>query len=452
MVELAAGSTRRFTGWGRSTGSVATLVAASSLAELAQRINSASRPGLLARGLGRAYGDAATNAGGTLLAPFRPDAALSVDTERALVSAPAGASLDRLLRELLPLGLMLPVVPGTRHVSLGGAIAADVHGKNHHRDSSFGRWVDRLTLIDGQGQTRELSPTGTPELFWATVGGMGLTGVIVSATVRLIRISSTQMRVSTTRIADFDELLSRLSATPAPRYQVAWVDCLAPGRHRFRSVLDEGDHAEASELAPAQRARALRWPAGHALPAPRLPANLVRPALTRAFNAAWWHKAPSEGTRLLGLDRFFFPLDGLADWARLYGPRGFLQYQLVVPPAAEALLRKALERLVVAALPSLVVLKRMGAATGGPLSFPFEGWTLAVDLPAGDAGMLAALNELDEWVVEAGGRVYLAKDSRLTPQTLAAMYPALEAWRSTRAKLDPDRRFSSDLARRLRLT
>lgn len=451
MIDRSPAITRRFTGWGHSTGSVATLVAAADVAELAQLITSTPRPGLLARGLGRAYGDAATNAGGVLVAPFQAGGPLTIDAQEPSVTAPAGVSLDLLLRRLLPLGLMLPVVPGTRHVSLGGAIAADVHGKNHHVDSSFGRWVQRLTLVDGLGEVRQLSADCEPEAFWATIGGMGLTGVIVSATVRLIRVSSAQMRVTTTRLKDFDELLSRLSTRPGPRYQVAWVDPLAAGPRRYRAVLDEGEHAESGELPAGSRSKSLRWPASHPIPAPPLPANIVRGQLARPFNALWWRRAPAGSSRLIGLGRFFFPLDGVAEWHRLYGPRGFLQYQIVLPLSAESLLRTTLDRLRAGGLPSLVVLKRMGQATPGQLSFPFDGWTLAVDLPATGERLFNSLRDMDKLVAGAGGRVYLAKDSRMSPDAMAAMYPRLQQWRSIRSRLDPERRFESDLARRLQL-
>ena len=437
-----------FTGWGRTHRSPATLVSVSGIDELAGEIRVAGSRALLARGLGRAYGDAATVAGGRLLAPISPAGEISVDQDRPAVTAPAGVSFARLLADLLPRGLMLPVVPGTRNVTVGGAIAADVHGKNHHRDSSLGAFVDSLTLVDGTGEVRQLSPTSAPELFWATVGGMGLTGVIVSATIRLFRVQSSWIRVTSTRVSDFDDLLARLSADPGPRYQVAWVDCLSP-RSRYRAILDEGDHADAAELPSRAAAAPLSMPGVRTVAAPPTPANLVAAPVVRAFNTAWWAKSPPVRQATIPLGRFFFPLDGVARWNRLYGPAGFLQYQIVVPLAASGLLRHTLDEIRAGGgLPSLVVLKRMGSPTPGPLSFPFKGWTLAVDFPAGGAQLLAALDRVDARVAEAGGRVYLAKDSRLRPDALTAMYPRLDEWRSAREELDPAHRFGSDLARR----
>jgi decaprenylphospho-beta-D-ribofuranose 2-oxidase len=443
---VVARSVGVFSGWGRTHRSPATLLTVSSVQELAAEVRRART--LLPRGLGRAYGDAATNAGGRLVGPYLPDAAVSVDADRPSVTAAGGVSLDRLLGELLPRGLMLPVVPGTRHVTVGGAIAADVHGKNHHRDSSLGAFVESLTLVDGTGAVRMLSPSSDPQLFWATVGGMGLTGVIVSATIRLLRVPTSWIRVRSTRVADFDELLDRLRADPGPRYQVAWVDCLEP-RARYRAILDEGEHATAAELHPRARSMPLAPPPARSAAAPPLPANLVRGPVVRGFNALWWAKSPPVREATVPLGRFFFPLDGVSRWNRFYGPEGFRQYQFVVPQSASALLRYALDEMRAAGgLPALVVLKRMGAATPGPLSFPFAGWTLAVDLPAGEPPLLAALDRLDERVAEAGGRVYLAKDSRVRPEALAAMYPRLGEWRDAREALDPPHRFGSDLSRR----
>jgi decaprenylphospho-beta-D-ribofuranose 2-oxidase len=436
----------RLTGWGRNTSSLGTLISVDRPEQVAELVRRAPTRGLLARGLGRAYGDAATNAGGSLLAPLGPDQDITVDEAAPSVTAAAGVSIDRLLATVLPRGLMLPVLPGTRHVSLGGALAADIHGKNHHHDGSFGRWVDALTLVDGAGEVRRLAPTSDPHLFWATVGGMGLTGVIVQATVRLLRVDTSWIRVTTSRVPDLEELLARLGTGPAPRYQVAWVDCLAGGRHR--ALLDEGEHLPAAELPGRHADRPLAVPVRRPAPAPPLPASLVTPSVVKAFNAAWWHRAPVARTAAVPVDSFFFPLDRLAHWNRLYGPRGFLQYQLVVPTAAGELLRKVLDILLaVGGLPSLVVLKRMGPAAPGPLSFPADGWTLAVDLPA-DPRLAGPLDTVDGWVAEAGGRVYLAKDSRARPAAIAAMYPGLDAWRSARAQLDPAQRFCSDLARR----
>jgi decaprenylphospho-beta-D-ribofuranose 2-oxidase len=415
--------------------------------ELADLIAGATEASLVPRGLGRSYGDAATNAGGTVIAPFRPSDPISLDTERMTVTATAGTSIERLLRELVPRGLTLPVLPGTCHVTLGGAIAADIHGKNHHGVGSLGRWLDDVRLVDGCGVTHCLSAGRDDEALQATVGGMGLTGVITAATVRLRPAPTSLMSVTTSRCT-FDDVLRRLAADPGASYSVAWLDCLAPGRDRYRAVLDEGEHANPDEIPRRELASGNPSRVGRTLTAPRLPISAVRPSTVRAFNEVWWRRARSRRAALVPLDRFFFPLDGVAYWNRLYGPRGFVQYQFVVPLDQDAVLQRVLNRLVRAgAPPSLAVLKRMGPASAGALSFPLPGWTLALDLPAATR-LAALLNEIDGWIVSAGGRIYLAKDSRAPAETVLAMYPQLAAWRKVRERFDPDRRFSSDLGRR----
>jgi decaprenylphospho-beta-D-ribofuranose 2-oxidase len=442
---------RRLTGWGRNVASSATLLAMTGPDDVADQICASAPGGVLARGLGRAYGDAALNAGGTLLALRDQDLAPRIDAERAVVSVGAGISVGLLLQDLLPRGLMLPVVPGTRHVTVGGAIAADIHGKNHHQDSSFGAWVDEISLVDGTGQFWQLTPTRQPELFWATVGGMGLTGVITAATLRLRRVETSWINLVSTRIANLDDLFARLATGPGPRYQVAWVDCLGRGPNRYRAVLDEADHAALDDLpASVSSPTETRWRGS--LPAPPTPVNPLRRPVCRALNGMWWHKAPTHRADVVPMQDFFFPLDRVSSWNRFYGPHGLVQYQFVVPPAATEVVRSILDLLLEGGqTPSLTVLKRMGEATPAPLSFPIPGWTAAVDLPDTGHLLIDVLAEADRLVSEAGGRVYLAKDSRSRPESVPAMYGRLTEWQASRAQLDPSGRFASDLSRRTRL-
>jgi decaprenylphospho-beta-D-ribofuranose 2-oxidase len=416
-------------------------------------LTSTGSRGAIARGLGRSYGDAAQNAGGTVVATAALDHMTWSDEAAGLLAVGGGTSLDAILRALVPRGWFVPVSPGTRWVSVGGAIAADVHGKNHHAEGSFASHVTSLTLATPAG-TREVTPSDDPELFWATAGGMGLTGIILGATLRMLPIETSRVRVVTERAADLDDVMARMSSGDAGhRYSVAWIDCLAQGRALGRSVLTRGDHARLDELPAAARQDPLRFHPASRLSVPAFVPGLVNRTTARFFNEAWFRKAKSHATTIEPITGFFHPLDAVRSWNRLYGPRGFVQYQFVVPFSAGAVVEGILERLSSLRLPSfLAVLKRFGPADPGPLSFPMPGWTLALDLPASVGGLAVFLDALDELVAGAGGRVYLAKDGRLRPDLLADMYPRLGEWMAVRDRVDPHGVLQSDLARRLRLT
>ena len=440
-------------GWGGTAPSAAQVTAPADGAQVQAVLAAAPRRGVIARGLGRSSGDAAQNAGGTVIATTHLDGHMWVDRDAGELRVAAGASLDVLLRTLVPEGWFVPVTPGTRHVTIGGAIAADIHGKNHHRDGSFMRHVSSLTLATPAGVTT-VTPTSDPDLFWATAGGLGLTGVVLDATVRLIPVRTSSVRVVTERAADLDDLMARMDARDHDhRYSVAWVDALAGGARLGRGVITWGDHADPGDV--ARRARdPLAFDPRTRLRVPGLPVpNVLTASTVAAFNEVWFRRAPSStAVTVEPLSRFFHPLDGVGGWNRLYGPRGFLQYQFVVPFGAERVVRSALERLAALRCPSfLAILKRMGDGTPGPLSFPLPGWTLALDIPAGVAHLSEALDALDDEVAAAGGRVYLAKDSRLRPELVPTMYPRLAEWQDVCRRVDPHRALTSDLARRLRL-
>jgi len=442
---------RLLTGWGRTSPSAATVRAVSSTDDVRDAVLSAGSRGVLARGLGRSYGDAAQSGGATVL-DLSAVRGIDLDPSTAMVTAGSGVSLDALMKAIVPAGFFVPVTPGTRMVTVGGAIAADVHGKNHHRDGTFGAHVQRMTLVDGRGEVGVLDPDSTPERFWATVGGMGLTGVLIDATFDLIPITSSLISVDTERATDLDDVMARMVARDEEyRYSVAWIDSVHPSG---RGVLTRGDHAPASWLSGKQASDPLAFrPKAVASAPPIVPGGLVNPLSMRAFNEAWFRKAPKHKVgELQTIGTFFHPLDIVQDWNRVYGPKGFLQYQFAVPDGGGHLVRVALQRLRdVGALSALTVLKRFGAANPGPLSFPQPGWTLAVDVPAGVDGLAAVLDELDERVLAEGGRLYLAKDSRMSPATMAASYPRLAEWQRVRDDMDPNGVFTSDLARRLSL-
>ncbi|MHB8328354.1 MAG: FAD-binding protein [Acidimicrobiales bacterium] len=409
---------------------------------------------VVARGLGRSYGDAAQCAGGLVIDTSGLDAVLDADLDAGWVRVGAGTSLDTLMRALVPAGWFVPVTPGTRHVTVGGAIAADIHGKNHHRDGSFCSHVTRLSLSSPTGR-HEISTEADPDLFWATAGGMGLTGVVVDATIRLVPIDTAYMRVDTERADDLEDCMARMTEGDAGyRYSVAWVDCLARGAKLGRAVLTRGDHARVDDLPDRVRPSVRHFDPRVRVQVPLTPpSGLLNPLVVSAFNEAWFRAAPR---RRIGhcqpMTTFFHPLDGVGGWNRLYGRRGFVQYQFVVPLDAGTTVGAVVERLSRERVATfLAVLKRFGPGDPGPMSFPIEGWTVALDLPVGPPGLGPLLDALDAQVAEAGGRVYLAKDARLRPELLETMYPQLAAWRAVRDRVDPDGVLASDLARRVGL-
>ena len=447
--------TRRLTGWGRTAPSAATVLVDPTPEAIAEAVRTAGPRGVLARGLGRAYGDAAQNAGGLVVDMTGLDRIHSVDADSGVVVVDAGVSLDALMRAVLPFGLWVPVLPGTRQVTVGGAIAADIHGKNHHVSGSFGNHVLAMDLVTASGEIRTLTPDGPDaELFWATVGGMGLTGIVIGATIRLERTETAYFVVDTERATDLDDLMARLSTNDEDyTYSVAWFDSVATGPSMGRAVLTRGWKARRADLPRKLRRAPLRFDAPQLFSAPAVfPSGLVNRLTARAFNELWYRKAPADRRgEVQNITTFFHPLDIVGEWNRVYGPHGFVQYQFVVPFGAEDTFRACVREIAASGHVScLNVLKRFGQGNVAPLSFPAPGWTLAVDIPVGP-GLSRLCATLDELVMDAGGRIYLAKDSRVDAATLARMYPRLDEWRKVRATVDPHGVFTSDLARRLAL-
>ncbi|MET0628581.1 MAG: FAD-binding oxidoreductase [Acidimicrobiia bacterium] len=441
-------------GWSRTAPTRAELTEVDGGADVDTLLSEAGPRGLIPRGLGRSYGDAAQNAGGTVLDACSLHEVREIDVAQGVVRVDAGVSLDTLMRVLLPLGWFVPVTPGTRLVTVGGALAADVHGKNHHVEGSIANHVDSFTLHTPKG-VFDVTSADDPELFWGTAGALGLTGVVSEVTLRLLPVETAYMRARHERQPDLDATMAQMAegADDTDRYSVAWIDCLARGASLGRSVVSRGDHARVDELPANLRAEPRRFdPRARIGAPPWAPNRLLNRVSVAAFNEFWYRVTPALHGHVETISSFFHPLDGVRGWNRMYGSRGFLQYQYVVPDAATDTVRRSIEMLSEARAASfLAVLKRFGPGNPGPLSFPIPGWTLALDIPCTVPGLAELLDRLDELVADAGGRVYLAKDSRLRPELLGVMYPELERFATLRARVDPDRVLQSDLQRRLGL-
>jgi FAD/FMN-containing dehydrogenase len=442
VIELA--------GWGRYPRHETEWVEASTPAAIPDLL--AGYAGIVARGNGRAYGDAAIGERITL-STGRLDRFRAFDPATGRLTVEAGVLLADILTAFVPRGFFPPVVPGTKFVTVGGMIAADVHGKNHHRDGGFGAHVEELKLVVPGGQTITCSPAENAELFAATIGGMGLTGTIVEATFRLRAIETGWLRQRTIVAGELDAAMAALQETAGATYSVAWIDCLARGASLGRSLVYAAEHATREEIA-ALRPGAKPFPPlrqGRLAVPLDMPAGMLNRASVRAFNELYFRRGAMQAGDpfLVHWDPYFFPLDWVGDWNRIYGRRGFLQYQCVIPSAsARQALGEIVERISGRGSASfLAVLKQLGDSSG-LVSFPMPGFTLALDLPV-TPDVLSLLDELDRMVVEAGGRLYLAKDSRQSPATFEAGYPDLAAFRAIRRAIGADGRIASRLSSRL---
>ncbi len=445
------------TGWGRTSPSgacvvpVTTETVAETVAEALRR----SDRGALARGLGRSYGDAAQNGGGVVLRLAGSAQNVVFDEASEAITVGAGVTVDDLLRVIVPRGYFVPVTAGTRFITIGGAIASDIHGKNHHVDGSFGSHVRQMKMLLADGSVVAVSPTERPELFWATVGGMGLTGVVVEATIHVWPIETSRCIVDTVRADDLEQVMNLMDeGDDRYRYAVAWIDLMAKGRHLGRSILSRGDHARVADLPARERADPLDYDAGIIVSVPPIvPMSAMNRTTIKVFNEMWFRKAPKlRSNEIQTIPEYFHPLDMIGAWNLMYGPHGFVQYQILVPFGQEHALREVIERLAASGAASFVtVLKRFGAGNAAPLSFPAPGWTLTLDIPAGTKGLSAMLHDLDGVVLDAGGRHYMAKDSHTTPEAIRQGYPRLAEWQAIRNSVDPDGVWQSDLGRRLGL-
>ncbi|MGA2500883.1 MAG: FAD-binding oxidoreductase [Tepidisphaeraceae bacterium] len=442
---------RPLAGWSNYLPQVSRVYRPESQAAARQLLSDGREASWIARGLGRGYGDCAVNGGGGVVLQTRLARMLEFDVEAGVLRCEAGVSLREIIDVVRPRSWMLPVIPGTAFVTVGGAVAADIHGKNHHRDGTFSDFVVALELLTASGEVLRCSREENAEIFWATAGGMGLTGIILRATLRLVKAPSAYATVTWQRADCLDKVLELMAAGDDRfTYSVAWIDCLAGGASLGRSVLMQGRVSQVDELPAELRDRPLVLPVRRRKTVPSwFPSFMLNRTTVRLFNAMYYRRH-GDRTGVIDQDAFFHPLDAIDHWNRMYGKHGFVQYQSVIPLAgARQGLIEQLEIISASGRASfLAVLKAFGRQGSGMLSFPMPGLTLAIDLP-NRPGLQEVLAKLDEVVLRHRGRLYLAKDACMSPRSFAAMYPRLGEFRAVKRRVDPENRFGSSQSRRL---
>ncbi|MGE2737781.1 FAD-binding protein [Mycolicibacterium vaccae] len=449
---------RRLTGWGRTAPTVAQVLLTPDPELIATAVTRAAEQGgrgVLARGLGRSYGDNAQNGGGLVIDMTALDRIHSINADDALVDVDAGVNLDQLMRAALPMGLWVPVLPGTRQVTIGGAIACDIHGKNHHSAGSFGNHVRSMDLLTADGQVRRLTPDGAEsDLFWATVGGNGLTGIILRATIEMTPTETAYFIADGDVTDSLDETIAFHSDGTEENYTYssAWFDAISPPPKLGRAAISRGSLATLDQLPKKLRKNPLKFDAPQLLTLPDVfPNGLANKFTFMPIGELWYRKSGTYRGKVQNLTQFYHPLDMFGEWNRAYGAAGFAQYQFVVPTEAVEEFKAILVDIQRSGFYSFLnVFKLFGPGNQAPLSFPIPGWNVCVDFPI-TPGLDAFLNGLDKRVLEFGGRLYTAKDSRTTADTFHAMYPRIDEWISVRRRVDPDGVFASDMARRLEL-
>lgn len=442
-------------GWGRFPVVEANVARPERRADVIRAVTETNGSGLLAYGLGRSYGDAALLKDGRVVVTERLDRMLAFDEATGWLTAEAGVSLSDILETFVPRGWFLPVTPGTRFVTLGGALAADVHGKDHGSRGCFSNHVRAFDLVVGDGSVVTVTRESEPELFQATAGGMGLTGVILAMEVQLRRIANPFIACDTIRTESLDHFFE-VSQGHDHAATVTWIDCITKGKAMGRGVYTGGDFAPADAPLPAE---GVLSKAKKALdPVMEVPINAPGWALNgmtiKAFNEAVFRKEkPGKHFAYVHYESFYYPLDFMRSWNKIYGKRGFLQYQFALPPDPEhRVMRTLLDQITRTNRGFLAVIKEFGDSDNGGLSFPMPGATLAVDFPNYGEPLMKVLDRLDDIVAEAGGRIYLAKDARLSRANFRRMYPRWEQWKAVRDRWDPKHVFRSEQGMRLGLS
>ncbi|WP_045198014.1 FAD-binding oxidoreductase [Rhodococcus sp. B7740] len=457
--------TRTLTGWGRtapSTGEVLSTsdpeLIANAVKQVAEQNDSKPaylRRGVIARGLGRSYGDNAQNSGGLVIDMNALNGIHSIDASTRIVDVDGGVNLDQLMRAALPFGLWVPVLPGTRQVTIGGAIGTDIHGKNHHSAGSFGNHVRSMELLTADGQIRHLTPSGkNAKLFWATVGGNGLTGIILRATIEMTPTETAYFIADGDVTSTLDETIALHSDGSENNYDYssAWFDAVAPPPKLGRAAVSRGSLARLDQLPEKLQKDPLLFNAKPLVKFPDIfPNGLANKYTFSAVGEVWYRKSGNYRNKVQNLTAFYHPLDMFSEWNRAYGSKGFLQYQFVVPPEAVDEFKKIIVHIQKSGHYSFLnVFKLFGPGNKAPLSFPIPGWNICVDFPI-KPGLNEFVRELDKRVLEFGGRLYTAKDSRTDAETFHSMYPRIDEWIKVRRSVDPTGVFASDMARRLEL-
>lgn len=442
-------------GWGRHPRLPAQVARPERIAEVTAALNDRQGQPLLAHGLGRSYGDAALIENGRVVLTRRLDRMLDFDPQTGWLKCEAGVSILDLVKTFLPRGFFPPVVPGTQFVTLGGAIANDIHGKNHHCDGTICDHIRRIELLTASGEIVACGPDLEPELYWATVGGLGLTGVILTVEIKLAAVHGPYIDGESIRVENLDEFFAVSAESGDFSHTVTWIDCVTRGKSMGRGIFMRGRHAGPDVDPPSDVMGKVTAGLSPLLDVPvDGPGWLLNKASIKLFNTAYFHKQPKGRTAgIQHYEPFFFPLDFVRNWNRIYGARGFLQYQLVVPPDPDQrAIRAVLDAITASGMGSfLAVIKEFGDAVHGGLSFPQPGVTLALDFANYGAPLYDLLDRLDDIVADAGGRVYLGKDARLGRDHFRRMYPEWAAWKAVRDRWDPDNVFQSTLGQRLGL-